>query len=348
MHPKFEPGRYLQGVMRMANRISAFILAAMTAFAADSKAADFKFMTFNIRYASNATDWNNRKAQVIGVIQDHSPDVVGLQEALRSQLNDMTAALTAYGELGVGRNDGKTAGEYSAIYYKKSLFAVDTTSTYWLSNTPETPGSIAPGAGSIRINTWARFRHLASGRHFYFNNSHWDNVSASARMLGARLIAERIANRAHRQDPVVFTCDCNEQISQEAVRYMLGQGGSPVALTSAYHKVYPADDPQSATYHNFTGNTAGRPIDHIFYSDSLSALSASIIRDHVGSQYPSDHFPVLSTIRVPTPVPIRRVQLFRPQGEPRDGGSFFLPDGKSLRLQKSGTPAGIPILSVRR
>ena len=260
-------------------------------------------MSFNIRYATNATDWNNRRALVIGVIQTHAPDVVGLQEALRSQLNDMRTGLPGYGELGVGRDDGRTAGEYSAILYRTAAFAVDTSGTYWLSPTPEVPGSRAPGAGSIRINTWARLRHLATGRYFYFNSTHWDNVSASARLLGARLIADRIAARPHR-DPVIVACDCNEIISQEAVRYMLGAGGSPVALNSAYHKAHPADDPQSATYHNFTGNTAGRPIDHVFYSDSLPVLSASILRDRSGSQYPSDHFPVLTTLRLGGPLPI--------------------------------------------
>ena len=327
--------------MTDAKRLFQRALAATSAalsLSVPARAIDLKVMTFNIRYASNQTDWNARKAQVIGIIKNNAPDLVGLQEALRMQMNDLEAGLPEYAVLGVGRDDGKTAGEYAAIFYRTSVFTVDTTGNYWLSSTPEVPGSKPADAGSIRINTWARFQHTASGRYLYYNNTHWDNVSASARLLGAQLIAGRIAARAHKEDPVIFTCDCNAGINDAPVRYMQGANGSPLTLASAFERLHP-NDPQSATYHNFTGATAGSPIDFIMTADSVAVLQASILHDHVGTQYPSDHFPVMAGLRIGTPVAVRhagvetgpRPAWERMRGLFRLGRAYFGLDGKRAR-----------------
>jgi endonuclease/exonuclease/phosphatase family metal-dependent hydrolase len=262
-------------------------------------AADLKLMTFNIRNGGDKADWNNRKAQVFGLFKTYSPDAAGLQEVFKYQLDELLAALPGYAAVGVGRDDGKTAGEYSPIFYKTSMFQVDTSATFWLSAAPETPGSKVPGAGNPRIDTWARLRHTASGRTFYFHSSHWDNVSAEARLLGAKLIAQRIVDRKYKQDPVVFVCDCNALADEDPVKYLMGSGGSPLAFYSAYPKLHPGVA-ASATFNDFKGDTLGQPIDHIMSYDSIPVLDARILRDHIGSQYPSDHYPLMSTLRIPT------------------------------------------------
>lgn len=261
-------------------------------------ALDLKVMTFNIRNGGDRTDWNNRKAQVFALIDTSRPDVVGMQEVFKYQLDELLAALPGYTSVGVGRDDGKTAGEYSPIFFRTALFHADTSSTFWLSDTPETPGSKVPGAGNPRIDTWARLRHIGTGRTFYFHASHWDNVSAEARRLSAKLIAKRIAERKYKEDPVVFVCDCNAQPDDEPVRYLLGEGGSPIDFHSAYTELHPGVA-ASATFNGFRGDTLGKPIDHILSFDSVPAVDARILRDHIGSQYPSDHYPLIATLRFP-------------------------------------------------
>ena len=298
-------------------------------------ALDLKIMTFNIRNGGDRPDWDKRKAQVFDLFKTKAPDLAGLQEAFRYQLDEMKAANPEYGELGVGRDDGKTAGEYSALLYRKSAFTVDTSGTYWLSSTPDVPGSKFPGAGSIRINTWARLRHTATGKYFYFNSSHWDNVSDPARKLAGQVIADRIAKRAHKEDPVIAVCDCNTGDTDPAVRYLLGEGGSPLKFYSVYSKLYPSDM-NSATFHDFKGVTAGRPIDHILTFDSVQALDATIIRDHIGTVYPSDHYPLMATLRINVPVTALegRPAAGKPgAGKHRAGNSG---DGAHFRAMKSG------------
>ncbi|MEN6427543.1 MAG: endonuclease/exonuclease/phosphatase family protein [Phycisphaerales bacterium] len=117
-------------------------------------------MTFNIRYGSaddKQDSWPNRREMVYDVLRRHDPDVVGLQEALRFQIDEIRAALPQYGEIGVGREDGKTEGEYSAILYRKDHLALDDSGTFWLSDTPEVPGSISWNSACRRVCTWGRF-----------------------------------------------------------------------------------------------------------------------------------------------------------------------------------------------
>jgi endonuclease/exonuclease/phosphatase family metal-dependent hydrolase len=262
------------------------------------QAADFKLMTFNIRNGGDKADWNARKAQVFALVKNNAPDAAGMQEVFKYQLDELLAALPGYAAVGVGRDDGKTAGEYSPIFYRTSVFQVDTSGTFWLSATPEVPGSKVPGAGNTRIDTWARLRHIATGKSFYFHSSHWDHVAEDARLLSAKLIAQRIVDRKFKQDPVVFVCDCNAVATEAPMKYLTGQGGSPLAFQSAYDKLHHGVA-ASATFNDFKGDTLGQPIDHIMSFDSIPALDARILRDHIGSQYPSDHYPLLATLRFP-------------------------------------------------
>ncbi|MDB5105987.1 MAG: exodeoxyribonuclease [Fibrobacteres bacterium] len=263
-------------------------------------AEDLKIMTFNIRNGGDRADWDKRKAQVFGLFKTYAPDAAGLQEVFKYQLDELLAALPGYAAVGVGRDDGKTAGEYSPILYRTSVFQVDTTATFWLSATPEKPGSMGPGAANTRIDTWARLRRIQAGGYLYFHSSHWDHVSEEARQLSAKLIAERIVGRKYKQDPVIFVCDCNSEATEAPVKYLLGAGGSPVAMYSAYDKLHPGVA-ASATFNGFKGDTLGRPIDHIMSFDSVTALDARILRDHIGTQYPSDHYPLQATLRLPAP-----------------------------------------------
>ena len=182
-------------------------------------------MTFNIRYGTandGENSWDKRKDLAFNVLREHSPDVVGLQEALRSQIDDIRAAMPEYAEIGVGRDDGKTAGEYSAILYKKDRLTVAESGTFWLSDTPEACGSITWGNNCTRVCTWGRFVPKSPGKAFYMFNTHLDHISQYSRERSAILLATRIRDRAQK-DPIVLTGDFNVGEDNLVVKYFKGE-----------------------------------------------------------------------------------------------------------------------------
>ncbi len=264
-------------------------------------------MTFNIRYGTaddKENNWVNRREMACDVLRRHSPDIVGLQEALRFQIDDMRAALPEYAELGCGRDDGKTKGEYSAILYRKDRLDVNDGGTFWLSDTPETPGSITWGNACTRLCTWGRFIAKDSGRKFYLFNTHLDHVSQYSRDKSAILLAQRIHGRTH-PDPIFVTGDFNMGEKNPVVRYFKGEHELPVAgngfsknptpLVDTFRVMHP-DAAEVGTFNGFKGNGSGEKIDYIFTLPGMQVLRAEILRDCQENRYPSDHFPVIAVL----------------------------------------------------
>jgi len=268
-------------------------------------------MTFNIRYGTaddKADSWPNRREMVFDVLRRHDPDVVGLQEALRFQIDEIRAALPQYAEIGVGREDGKTEGEYSAILYRKDHLALDDSGTFWLSDTPEVPGSITWGNACTRICTWGRFIAKDSGRAFYLFNTHLDHVSQFSRDKSAVLLAQRIRDRKH-PDPVILTGDFNMGEKNPVVRYFKGEQELPVADNGLSENPIPlvdtfrvlhADTAEVGTFNGFKGNGSGDKIDYILAQPGTTVIRAEILRDSKDDRYPSDHFPVIAVLRFPS------------------------------------------------
>src|SRR5687768_13070113 len=184
----------------------------------DSRA--LRVMTFNIRYdeprdGDNA--WANRKTKVAGVIRFHKADVVGVQEALLTQLRDLEQLLPDFAWCGVGRTDGKEAGEYSAIMYRRSRFQLLETKTFWLSETPETAGSKGWDAALPRIVTWAKFSDRVSKKTFFHFNTHFDHRGENARTESASLILRKIGEIAGKH-PFILTGDLNVREDTDAYR----------------------------------------------------------------------------------------------------------------------------------
>jgi len=267
-------------------------------------------MTFNIRYAAakdGDNSWDNRKDLAFDVLRKHSPDVVGLQEALRSQIDDIRAALPGYAEVGVGRDDGKTGGEYSAILYKKDLLAVTESGTFWLSDTPEACGSITWGNDCTRVCTWGRFVPKSAGKPFYMFNTHLDHISQYSRERSAILLSTRLRDRAQK-DPFILTGDFNVGEDNLVVKYfkgvqelrIAGDGHSqnPVPLIDTFRALH-SDATDVGTFHSFKGTRSNAKIDYIFTLPGTEVLQAEILHDNKDSRYPSDHFPVKAAIRLP-------------------------------------------------
>jgi endonuclease/exonuclease/phosphatase family metal-dependent hydrolase len=286
-----------------------------TAKGADSNRAgaalDVRIMTFNIRYGT-ANDgenrWPNRRQMVFDVIRDQKSDVVGLQEALKFQIDEIVEAVPGLGMVGVGRDDGKTKGEYSAILYDRDHFRVDDSGTFWLSDTPDVPGSITWGNACTRICSWARLVEKKTGKAFYAFNLHLDHVSQPSRERSAALIAQRIRSREH-PDPFVLTGDFNVGEDNPVVLYFKGKtrlsgGGerehaNPVPMVDTFRVAHP-DAGDVGTFNRFKGRRNGPKIDYVFAPPDVKVIEANILHDNVDGRYPSDHFPVTARLRLPS------------------------------------------------
>jgi endonuclease/exonuclease/phosphatase family metal-dependent hydrolase len=267
-------------------------------------------MSFNIRYAAandGENNWDKRKDPACDVMRRQAPDLIGLQEALRVQIDDIRAALPEYAEIGVGRDDGKTKGEYSAILYRKDRFDVNDSGTFWLSDTPEVAGSITWGNACTRVCTWVRLVPKSSGKAFYMFNTHLDHVSQPSREKGIALIMSRLSSRKH-PDPVVLTGDFNSGENNPVVRYLKGElpleaanngpSKNPLPLVDAFRLLHKGAT-EVGTSHGFKGGRSGAKIDYILVQPGVEVLKAEILHDSRDNRYPSDHFPITAAIRFP-------------------------------------------------
>jgi endonuclease/exonuclease/phosphatase family metal-dependent hydrolase len=257
-----------------------------------------RLMTFNIRYgtAPDGDDaWPLRRALAVRVIRDFDPHVLGVQEALAFQLDAIQQELTQYSRIGVGRDDGREAGEYSAILYDRRRLAPLDQGTFWLSDTPEVPGSTTWGNRITRIATWARFADRASGGSFYVFNTHFDHESQPSRERSAQLLLARIAARPSPHEPVVLTGDFNAGEDNPAFRTLLASRDGAGRLADTFRAVHPSAT-DVGTFHAFRGERTGAKIDAILASAEWQVPAAAIVHTNENGRFPSDHFPVTATL----------------------------------------------------
>ena len=262
-------------------------------------ASSLTVMSFNIRYGTandGDNSWPKRDHLVLDVFKDRDAEIVGVQEALAFQLDAITEKLPHYGVIGVGRDDGKTKGEYAAILYDTRVFAVDSSGTFWLSDTPDVVASSSWGNSITRICTWARLIELETGKAIYVYNAHYDHRSQESREHSSILIGERINNRRH-PDPVVLIGDFNAGEENPSITHLHDDSTGP-QLIHTYRAIHP-DTIEVGTFNGFEGRSNGDMIDHIFTSDDLVIRDADIDHSNSEGKYPSDHFPVWTRIELP-------------------------------------------------
>ena len=170
-------------------------LAACTSTKKSEPVTEVNWATFNIRYDNpedSLNNWKYRKDSVAKFIRTNDIDIVGMQEVLHNQLEDLKSRLPEYTEVGVGREDGKTEGEYAPLFFKKDRFEVLDSNTFWLSQYPDSVGFIGWDGACTRIATWAKLKDKSNGKIFMAINTHFDHVGVEARREGALLIIKRI------------------------------------------------------------------------------------------------------------------------------------------------------------
>ena len=256
-----------------------------------------RVMTFNIRYdepRDGENAWANRKTKVAGVIRFHKADVVGVQEALLSQLRDLERLLPDFEWCGVGRADGKESGEYSAILYRKSRIQLIETKTFWLSETPDVPGIKGWDAAYPRIVTWAKFRDRRSKKTFFHFNTHFDHRGVRARTESASLILRKIGEIAG-ASPFVFTGDLNVREATEAYK-TLTNAGSKTQLADAKYVSMNGHFGGDSTFSAFKELEPGMKIDYVFVKKGITVVEHGILSDRWDRLWASDHLPVLAEI----------------------------------------------------
>ena len=251
-------------------------------------------MTYNIKLdypKEGENSWANRKAFLINLIKFYEPDVFGVQEPMPNQMKEMDSLLVDYNFVGVGRDDGKDKGEYSAIFYKKDKFKVLESATFWLSETPDKVG-MGWDAACNRICTYALFKHRESKQKFWMFNTHFDHIGVEARKNSTVLIVEKIDEINTERYPVILTGDFNMEPNNENIKFLLNNLRD--SKTISKNKFGP-----DGTFNGFYfDQPVNKRIDYIFVSNSISVNKYAVLSDSWDLKYPSDHFPVFVSIKL--------------------------------------------------
>lgn len=249
-------------------------------------------MSFNIRYdnpndGKNSWTNGNRKEKVLTTIKKYQPAVLGMQEALHHQVQYLAENLKEYAWVGVGRDDGKTKGEFAPIFYNKIRFQLLDSGYFWLSETPEKPSLGWDATCCNRITTWIHLKE--NDTDFFVFNTHYDHEGTIARRKSSELLVSKI-NGITNGKPCIITGDFNATPNSEPLEL----------LNKTFIDTYTVNTQNiQSTFNDF--ETEAQPntrIDYIFTTKNCVVKSNSIINDKIDGLFPSDHLPVLSKIQL--------------------------------------------------
>jgi endonuclease/exonuclease/phosphatase family metal-dependent hydrolase len=267
------------------------------------QAADVRVMSFNIRYGTaNDGDnhWEKRKRFLIETIKAFDPDLLGTQETLGFQRDYLAENLQGYDVFGVGREDGREKGEMAALYFKRSRFQKIDGGHFWLSQTPDQPGSKSWDSALPRMVTWVKLhdRRRTDAKPILFFNTHFDHRGVEARKESARLLRRRVAELG-KSCSVIVTGDFNTGEGSEPYRQLFGpDNGERSPLGDTYRIAYPGRATNEGTFSGFKVDaTSGSRIDWIGVSRDWKIIKATIDRTTREGRTPSDHFPVTAVLR---------------------------------------------------
>ncbi|SDM14939.1 endonuclease/exonuclease/phosphatase family protein [Pedobacter antarcticus] len=257
------------------------------------KAQNLTIGSFNIRFdnpADSGNLWKDRAPVVSDLIRFHDFDVLGVQEALKNQVADLSAALPEYERYGKGRDDGKDGGEHSAIYFKKERFKLIKSGDFWLSETPDKPGKGWDVTCCNRICSWVFLEDKQSKKKFYAFNVHFDHQAVIARQESSKLMLQKIKEIAGDM-PAILTGDFNGSRDTEWYKALATSG----LISDVYeHVSHPYANNSSAN--GFKTPKGNAVIDHIFSTRHFTAKKWGILTDTYFGKFPSDHFPILAEV----------------------------------------------------
>lgn len=275
-------------------------MALLPAFsiARSPRGTPLRVMSFNIRYdnpSDSPNHWQARREKVLSQVLFYDTDLLGIQEALHTQVLDIQAGLPDFGFVGVGRNDGQTSGEYAGIFFRKTRLELLQSGHFWLSTTPEVTGSIGWDAAITRMVTYARFKDRESGKSFYHFNTHFDHMGREARRHSALLLLDKVFLLSG-NDQAIVTGDFNAVPEDEPMLILLDS-------TRERHFIHTATLSRSGHY-GPTGTFNGfgprerddQPIDYILLKRKAGVLKHATLSESWQGRFASDHFAVMAVL----------------------------------------------------
>ena len=246
--------------------------------------------TYNLRY-NNPGDgmnaWPHREKQVEALIRYHAFDIFGTEEGLIGMLNNLSS-MKEYAWIGKGRDDGKKAGEHSAIFYRKDRFQLLTHGDFWLSTTPGKPSYGWDATGNRRICSWGKFKDKTDGKEFYFFCVHFDDQGVVARRESGKLMVKKIKEIAGDSYPIFCVGDFNSTPETPQIQMMktLLHDSREMTMMPPYGPV--------GTFEGFdyAASPLKNRIDYIFVNNKVKILNYGVLTDSYDHRFPSDHLPV--------------------------------------------------------
>lgn len=280
--------------MSLIRRLPLLFLLSLAIQAAQAATPGLRVMSFNVRTPADTEAgkrWEDRRDSMVALIQQTHPQVIGTQELTPPQASYLASHLQGFRWFGQGRRGGE-GDEHMGVFYDASALVLVESGDFWLSDTPEVPGSISWGHPYPRMVTWGLFERRADGRRFYLFNTHlpYRAEDEPARVRGAKLLLSRLASLPH-DIPVVLTGDFNTEPGGDTWRTLTA------TLHDARGEATQVKGPR-LTFHDFTGK-GQQQLDWILLR-GFTATDFATLDARPNGVLPSDHFPVMADLRFPT------------------------------------------------
>ncbi|WP_143310698.1 endonuclease/exonuclease/phosphatase family protein [Chitinophaga vietnamensis] len=260
--------------------------------------APLHVITFNIRMNTpddSLNAWPYRKDKVAATALFYQASILGVQEALYEQMQDLRQLLPQYKSVGAGRDDGKNDGEFSAIFYDTTRLQLLQSNTFWLSETPTVAGSRGWDAACNRVVTWAQFKDKKTGKAFYHFNTHFDHRGKVARRESAHLLLKQVHHIAGKT-PAIITGDFNATPDDEPIQIVM-DSKDPLHLTDSKAVSKTPHFGPTGTFNGWhMAEEENKPIDYIFLKGKFNVLKHATISETWGGRYASDHFSVYAEL----------------------------------------------------
>lgn len=261
---------------------------------------ELNVMTYNIRYDNpddNQNNWKYRRDNAANAIRFYDTDILGTQEVLHNQLQDLKERLSGYDVVGVGRDDGKEKGEYSALWYKKDRFTLLDSGNFWLSETPLITASKGWDGACVRIASWVKLKDKKSGKSLFALNTHFDHIGVVARKESVKLILNKVAELS-KGIPVIVTGDFNAEPESNVIKGLTDTSNNKHLIDS--RTVSPIVYGPAWSFHDFGRIPLNERtlIDYIFVRNGVKVLKYGVLAETKDSTFLSDHAPILVRIAI--------------------------------------------------
>lgn len=280
---------------------SCLIMLVLNSCSDKSGRDNIKALTLNLRY-DNARDslnaWPNRAPMVCRFLKEEKPDIFGMQEVLSKQFDYLDSVMgDVYGSVGIGRTDGARDGEMNPVFYRKDKFDMIRTKTFWLSETPEVPGSISWGSSLPRIVTWMELVDKDGHQRFYFFNTHFAHDSDSARINSSRYLLRAVDSISNGL-PFIITGDFNMLPTSNGYSILTGPFESVPLMKDSFiiSNRRPYGPPY--TFNSFSDDRGSGRIDYIFVRNGMGVSDHRTVIKKEKGIYISDHWPVTASVSI--------------------------------------------------